>query len=295
MFKPRKYKTVIGLTTFNRLELTKKCISNLLLNTSEPFELAIADNCSTDGTREYLKDLYSQNLIQNLILFDKNYGVAPASNSIWEKYSNHYYIKLDNDILIKNPQWLTEMLDIIEDNNNTFFVAYSFLKQLKNISYPVLQLNSRHFVQLPEANLGGACICIPPEIHSTLGYWSEDYAPYGEEDTDYSYRARLSNLKFFYMHESDYMEHLYLPTNQAHNAQNYREFKNSHRSKNTSHRGAFNLNLKLYNTGLRPLYMIRKFKTVQLSHHDFKLELNKDYSADYSKNLKKLTILENKI
>lgn len=291
----RKYKVKIGITTYNRLELTKTCLTNLLSNTSEDYELIIADNGSDDGTREYLKGLYDDKIVNKLLLFDKNYGIAPVSNSIIENCEDSYYLKLDNDIKINRTTWLTELLDTVEANDNSCFIGYSFLKQLRNIEYPLIKLGSGHFVQVPEANIGGACVGLSPEIREQLGFWTEDYAPYGEEDTDYCARARLAGIKFYYMKDSEGLEHLYCPSNNEYNAEEYRRFKNYYRDRNISDKGAFTNNLLMYKYKLRDLKMTRKFKTLQVDEINYKLELNREYSSEYSKNLKKLSLLEKRI
>ena len=49
---------VIAVTvTYNRLSLLKKNVEAILNQTYEPDEFIIIDNCSTDGTIEYLQAL----------------------------------------------------------------------------------------------------------------------------------------------------------------------------------------------------------------------------------------------
>lgn len=291
---PDQKNIIISIVTYNRLELTRQCIDNLIKHTHQYYSLIVADNNSQDGTKEYLKDLYKNKSIHHLMLFDKNFGVAPAANSIWEKYPDCVYIKLDNDIKIENHHWLEDMLEVIETNQQELFVAYSFLTQLKKITYPIVQLPSSHQVQLPEANMGGACICIPPKVHEKLGFWCEDYSPYGEEDTDFCFRARLMNIPFYYMKDTSDITHLYCKKSEVHDAGLYRQFKNTHRERNISEKGFFSRNLSLYQNNIRPLKLPRKFKTIQLDEFNYSLELNREYSQKISDYLKILDLLSNR-
>ncbi len=283
----------IGLVTYNRLSLTMRCLNSLFEKIKTPYELLVADNASQDGTQDYLRSLYQKGLIQRLILFNKNVGVAPASNSLWDLSQSSVFLKLDNDIEIYDPLCFNKMLEIHDQNNEKMILAYSFLKQLYNIQYPLKTLNSGHEVQIPEANLGGACIMIPQSVKETLGYWCEDYAPYGEEDTDYSLRARLANIDIYYMKETESLKHLYCPSNEQFDAQAYRDFKNKNRSNHLDQQGIFNKNLAMYQYQIRSLYMPRKFKT-QISGINADLTLDKNYSMNLSQALKKLSILESR-
>ena len=49
----------IGVVTWNRLELTRLCLSSLLQQTPPGYGLTVVDNGSSDGTQEYLQALAS--------------------------------------------------------------------------------------------------------------------------------------------------------------------------------------------------------------------------------------------
>jgi GT2 family glycosyltransferase len=61
----------IVLLNFNRLELTRKSVTNILGEVeSVDFELIIVDNNSTDGTKEFLRELKDPRV--RLVLNGKN-------------------------------------------------------------------------------------------------------------------------------------------------------------------------------------------------------------------------------
>lgn len=68
-------KTGIILTTFNKLDLTKKALKSLAENTND-YELLVVDNQSTDGTREWIQE---QGIA--MIEFDEWVGVSTALNA----------------------------------------------------------------------------------------------------------------------------------------------------------------------------------------------------------------------
>lgn len=72
-----KGKTSIVMLTYNELHLTKKCIDSMKQHTdSDQYELIIVDNASTDGTKEYVRELDDVIFIDN----EKNEGFAKGCN-----------------------------------------------------------------------------------------------------------------------------------------------------------------------------------------------------------------------
>ncbi|MCX5776066.1 MAG: glycosyltransferase, partial [Candidatus Firestonebacteria bacterium] len=65
----------IIIPVFNQLEYTKQCIEHILKYTDVPYNLIIVDNCSSDGTSQYLKGVDAL-VISN----SENRGCAAAWN-----------------------------------------------------------------------------------------------------------------------------------------------------------------------------------------------------------------------
>jgi glycosyltransferase involved in cell wall biosynthesis len=91
------------MVTYNRLDYTRKSISKLLEDKNESFELYLWDNCSTDGTQDYLKSLDDPR-IKEVILHKDNPGPTYAINRIWAKTKAELLGKVDNDCLV-TPGW----------------------------------------------------------------------------------------------------------------------------------------------------------------------------------------------
>ncbi|MHB8057203.1 MAG: FkbM family methyltransferase [Desulfuromonadaceae bacterium] len=195
----------IGMITFNRLDFTRQAIDALLFHTDHPYTLTVVDNNSQDGTREYLLFQKQKGIIKNLVLLDENVGIAKASNLAWSlEPKADYYLKLDNDIIIRKKGWLTAMVEIIDRLPQVGAVAYNF----EPTSYPIQTINGCRIRIKPQGNLGGACILIPMRTHEKLGFWCEDYGLYGEEDYDYGIRIRLAGLENAYMEDEEIGFHL---------------------------------------------------------------------------------------
>ncbi len=252
----------ICMVTFNRLEFTKEALTALIQHTCFPHVISVVDNGSTDGTPEYLQSLHKQGFITNLILLPTNVGIAKASNLAWSlEPEAEYYLKLDNDIVIEKPGWLSRMVDVIDHIPELGAIAYNF----EPVNYPICEV--REFRIRPKmGNLNGACTLIPKRTHQILGFWCEDYGLYGEEDADYGLRIQLHGLQNAYMDDEQVGSHL--PAGRAAHIDDdtlkatdgieekthteYREFKDEWRRKNVQ--DIAKKNRQDYQTGVKTLY-----------------------------------------
>lgn len=103
----------IVLVTHNRLEYTKKCVSRLLEDPTEQFDLHLWDNASTDETPAHLKSL-KDNRIVEVTLSKENVGQTGAMNYVWSKAKAELVGKLDNDCLV-TPGWTRIFAQAHED------------------------------------------------------------------------------------------------------------------------------------------------------------------------------------
>jgi glycosyltransferase involved in cell wall biosynthesis len=259
----------ISMVTYNRLEFTKEVIHSIADHTSYPYVLTVVDNGSTDESREYLIETQKEGIIKNLVLLGNNVGVAKASNLAWHlEPLSAYYVKFDNDIVIRKKGWLSNMVSVIEGVPGLGAVAYNF----EPISYP-LSTASGMKIRIKRGTLGGACILIPNRTREILGYWSEEYGLYGEEDLDYGFRILHAKMLNAYMEDEDIGEHL--PAGKAASIEiesmtasdgveewthgEYRKWKDARRRKNVSLLGRFNRNKLLYKWKIKPLYIASQF------------------------------------
>ena len=196
----------IGMVTYNRLYFTKQAITSLIEHTHHPHLLTVIDNNSTDGTQEYLLELYHQKVIKNLVLLDENIGVAKASNLAWvigEEYDCDHYIKFDNDIIIKKPNWIPPLVELVNTIPKLGITGYNVEPVIPEVS----KLDG-YTVRRKNLNLGGACVLIPNRIKERFGYWCEDYGFYAEEDMDYGLRLLYSDVINAYAEDIYMAEHL---------------------------------------------------------------------------------------
>jgi glycosyltransferase involved in cell wall biosynthesis len=107
----------IHVTTYNRLEFTKQCIQSILWSRPSNVIITIVDNASTDGTVEWLNELYdSTPMVTNIVFNKENMHLGYAVNQGWEILSKTCDILLwqNNDFLME-PGWEENVNHCFED------------------------------------------------------------------------------------------------------------------------------------------------------------------------------------
>lgn len=244
----------ICMVTWNRLELTRRAIESLLAKTAGDFTLHVVDNASTDGTQDYLEELAARHGNVRLFLLRRNMGVSVGANMGWGAQDADYYVKLDNDIEILDPDWLQNLVSLLAANPELGMVAHLSGDWPYEITQ--LSLGSGDILDA-SACCNGGCVMIPRRTHEKLGFWNEDYGLYGFEDLEYSERAALAGMICGYVPKRGMVGHLgYAPgaASPRHEASKGRSIESHGRAEKL-----FVLNRFLFSRGLRPLYMGRKY------------------------------------
>src|SRR5574340_610995 len=84
----------VVVSAFNRLEAMKLCLTALLKQTInlDNYEILLVDDCSTDGTKEYVDGLLNAESNIKYIRHQINQGLASARNSGITEASGEYII-----------------------------------------------------------------------------------------------------------------------------------------------------------------------------------------------------------
>lgn len=88
---------------YNRLDYTKIALPLLLADPTEEFSLTIWDNCSTDGTKEYLSSVNDARIVRK-VFSEENVGLRGAVNDLFNKSSAELVGIIPNDFLV-TPGW----------------------------------------------------------------------------------------------------------------------------------------------------------------------------------------------
>lgn len=98
------------VVTYNRLIMLQRCIQHIL-NQTEKCDILIVDNCSCDGTEQYVKDIIDNRI--NYIKTFENIGGAGGFNlgMRWAVEQNYEFIWLMDDDCFPNINALEELLN----------------------------------------------------------------------------------------------------------------------------------------------------------------------------------------
>jgi len=237
----------IGITSYNRLESTRRCLESVLEHRGEGQAVTVVDNGSSDGSREYLLKLRQAGRIDHLHLFRRNMGVACAANQAWGACEADFFVKLDNDMVVLDKHWLEPLRELAGDPS-VGAAAYD----VYNTETRLALLPSGRFARVATF-CGGSCIMIRREVHDLLGFWCEDYGLYGEEDSDFGGRVVLAKLVNAYVDCAGRVRH----EHSAYKAGEDQVFK----PRKARRKGIFTLhfNMNLYSKDIRSLYVRRKY------------------------------------
>lgn len=124
------------VTTYNRLSLLKETISSILAQTFLGYELLIIDNCSNDGTEQYVEELASK--YSNVRYFrNNNNGVIAINRNIGLNNAKGDLVAFCDDDDLWEANKLEVQMQAFQDNPNLALCSTRFRQFNKNIIEPV--------------------------------------------------------------------------------------------------------------------------------------------------------------
>ncbi|QLH54224.1 MAG: hypothetical protein CH6_2985 [Candidatus Kapaibacterium sp.] len=203
------------IITYNGKELTKNAIESALKNTFSPSKIIIVDNNSSDGTVEYIKNLFPQ---VEIISLTKNLGYGTASNIGVKEAIAPYVVISNNDVLF--PVVFFEKLESLinkiggifgvigfqqiypdgsfQNSFGDFHTVKSalmdvFLVSLLKLRFRKLRWKFGYRKVRKVDYVDGAVICVNKNVFDKVGGFDEDFFFYSEE-VDLCKRMRESGF-----------------------------------------------------------------------------------------------------
>lgn len=179
----------IIVLTYNNLENTKQCLSDIFSHTSN-FGLTIFDNHSTDGTREFLKEFAEGKDNITLCMATHNFGIISGRNMAYEMttlipHAAEYICFLDNDQFVQDG-WTSDYYHFLMKNDIVGFEAWEMRKDM----YPAKRVigGTYHYV-----GCGG--MMLKNNVISHIGLFDTQFNPMFFEDPDFCIRAAKAGYK----------------------------------------------------------------------------------------------------
>ena len=200
----------IVIPVFNQFHFTQACLASLQEHQgTEPFEVIVVDDCSTDGTAEAVPRMPGVIYLHN----EKNAGFIASCNRGAEAARGKYLVFLNNDALVQ-PGWLSALLGTFAEEPRAGIVGSKLL-------YPDGRLQEAGGIiwrdgsgwnygksddpEKPKYNYlrevdycSAAALMIPKALFWRVGGFDSRYAPAYYEDTDLAFKVRRAGYKVFY-------------------------------------------------------------------------------------------------
>lgn len=206
-------RSTIVIPNYNGIKYLENCLASLA---DEPACVIVADNGSTDGSRELVQEKFPS---VRLALLDSNYGFCTAANrGIYEseKDKTTYVILLNNDTVVE-PGFVRALEKALDRDEK----AFSGAARMVNLYHPErIDDAGDYYCALgwafaagkdkPAADYGrpreifsacgGACI-YRRSVLDEIGLLDEEHFAY-LEDVDIGYRARIYGYRNLYVPEA---------------------------------------------------------------------------------------------
>lgn len=195
-------KVTVVIPNYNGIEYLKECLKSLEHQSFQDFMVLIVDNCSKDGSPEFIKQSYPE---ITLVELDKNYGFSVAVNKGIKMSRTPYVILLNNDTVV-HKDYIKELYNHIHSSKKIFSVSSKMISYHKrNIMDDAGDLYSvigwafqRGIGQNIDrydrpARVFTACAgaaIYRKSVFEKIGYFDEMHFAY-LEDIDVGYRARI--------------------------------------------------------------------------------------------------------
>lgn len=202
-------KLSIVIPNYNGIKYIKNCIDSIYKQTISNFEIIFVDNCSNDGSVEFILKNYPNIYI---ISMKENYGFSRAVNEGIKCSKGEYVVLLNNDTKV-DIYWLENLVKTIEKDERIFSVCSKMIRYNEQDKiddagdeYTLLGWAYKRGDGLPVykypsteevfSSCAGAAI-YRRLILEKIGYFDEKFFAY-MEDVDISYRAKIHGYKNIY-------------------------------------------------------------------------------------------------
>lgn len=100
-------KVAVVILNWNGQKMLAKYLEHVVEYSKNDAEVILADNASTDGSVEWVKEHFPD---VRIIQLERNYGFAEGYNKALVQVDCTYYVLLNSDVEV-TPQWLTPLIE----------------------------------------------------------------------------------------------------------------------------------------------------------------------------------------
>jgi|SRR5581483_9364540 len=189
------------IVNYNGSSLLKQCLDSLLETEYPAFETILVDNNSSDDSVQIVKEHFPS---CKIIQLPENRGFA-LGNNIGASYATGKYLAFLNNDTTVTPQWLKELVSVMENDQDVAITQSMLLKPIENDidstgdfatrfgrTYNSKQKGFKSPREILSAR--GAAMAIRKEIFEQLGGFDKDYF-ISFEDVELGWKAWICGYK----------------------------------------------------------------------------------------------------
>jgi glycosyltransferase involved in cell wall biosynthesis len=119
----------VVMCAYNGMPYIKEAVACMLAQTYPAWELIISDDCSTDGTRQWLQEIRDPRI--KIFLQEKNIGYVANKNFAHQQAKGEYITQLDNDDTC-TPDRLEKQMNALLENPGIRIVGCGYIRLDEN-------------------------------------------------------------------------------------------------------------------------------------------------------------------
>lgn len=186
------------ILNYNGLKFLDGCLSSVLNTDYENFEVIFVDNGSSDGSVEFVKEKFGNDPRLKIIENKRNLGFS-GGNNVGIRHSKGDYIVLLNNDTIVEPEWLNELVDVMEKRKDIgmaqpaiLYMGTDRIQTLGNVMDEILMLvksigqgykftteKMRRIIKITYPL--GACLIVRRSLLRKIGLFDEKFLIYHDD------------------------------------------------------------------------------------------------------------------
>lgn len=118
-------RVTLAIPTLNRVGYLRQALESAFSQNYTNLEIIVSDNCSTDGTEQFLSTMRDKRLV--VLRQSKNIGMIGNWNACLQRATGKYFLLLSDDDLLA-PEAIRKLVSAIENAANPGTVAFAYCR-----------------------------------------------------------------------------------------------------------------------------------------------------------------------
>ena len=191
--------------------ILKMCLESISRTNYKNYKIVMADDCSTDGSIEYVRKHYPNVYVTRNI---RNGGYAKNTNNgirhALKRFNPKYIVQCSNDITVGDDKWLDKLVKIIDNDTGVGAVGCKLVYpngRIQATEYNVgsvpryigrSEIDNKQYDYVRETTgVNAALVIIRSSLIKKIGLLDENFYM-GFDDADYAIRIRNAGYKIIY-------------------------------------------------------------------------------------------------